>query len=100
MEAENKAEKPKNKKRVIVKTLVFLLVLLVIAALVPQKLRYRDGGTVEYRAALYSVTKWHAIAEGEEPGEYYYRVGTTVKILGRTVHDDQRVVSAGELKAQ
>ena len=100
MEAESKAEKSKSRKRVIVKTLVFLLVLLIIAALIPQKLRYRDGGTVEYRAALYSVTKWHAIAEGEEPGEYYYRVGTTVKILGRTVKDDQRVVPASELEEQ
>jgi hypothetical protein len=96
METESKAEKPKNKKRVIVKTLVFLLVLLFIAALIPQKLRYKDGGTVEYKAVLYSVTKWHAFAEGEEPGEYF-RVGTTVKILGRTVSDDRRVVPAEEL---
>lgn len=99
MEIQSEASKAKTGKHVIVKTLVFLLVLLFIAALVPQKLRYRDGGSVEYRALVYSVTKWHGIAEGEEPGEYYH-VGTTVKILGRTVRDDQRIVPAGELNGE
>ena len=95
MEAENKAEKSKSRKRVIVKTLVFLLVLLIIAALIPKRLFYNDGGSVEYRALIYTVTKWHGIDEDEEQGEYYH-VGTTVKILGRTVRDDQRIVPAGE----
>ena len=98
METQSQAPKAKNKKRVILKTLAFLLALLLIAALVPKKLRYRDGGSVEYKALVYSVIKWHAIAGGEDPAGEYYRVGTTVRIFGQSVHDEQKVVPAGELE--
>ena len=95
MEIQSEAPKEKTGKHVIVKTLVFLLVLLIIAALIPKRMYYNDEGSVEYRALVYSVTKWHGIDEDEEQGEYYH-VGTTVKILGRTMRDDQRIVPAGD----
>ena len=79
---------------------IILAAVLAVVLLFPVKLRYKDGGTVSYRALLYSVTKYHAIDEvmpGED-GNYTWRflVGTEVKLLGFTVFDNTRYEPAGE----
>ena len=77
-----------------------LIIIIVIAAvvlallLIPHKYLYKDGGTVEYSAALYSVTDYHAFADVfNENGElqYGYKVGKVVKILGFVVSDDTHI---------
>lgn len=79
---------------------IILAVVAAVVLLLPVKLRYKDGGSVEYKALLYSVTKYHAIAgEFDADGNFVeqYRVGTEVKLLGHTVFDNSRVVPAEEL---
>ena len=56
------------KKRIIIVSICFAVVLL----LLPMKYRYKDGGTTEYRAILYSVINWHAIDNNYDSG---YKTG-------------------------
>ena len=44
-----------NKKRWIT---VIAVVLLLALLLIPVKIQYRDGGTVQYKAMTYSVIRW------------------------------------------
>lgn len=77
-------EKNTKKKRLI-RNIIIIIALIVL--LFPIKLRYKDGGTVEYKAIVYSVTDYHAIhsAEGE------YLVGITVEVFGIEVFDNTRI---------
>ncbi len=72
------------------KKALILLILIFIAFLIPMKIQYKDGGTVEYRAILYSVQKNHALkTENYRTG---YLIGTEVRILNFTVYDDSEFV--------
>ena len=67
-----------------------LLILVVIAMLIPMYCGFKDGGTVQYRAVLYSVTQRHEIAVQEHRRGYY--IGTEVRILFWQVYDDVEFV--------
>lgn len=54
---KHKRDKKKRKK-------LFVL-LLVIVLFFPITYRYKDGGTVSYKAILYSYTKYHRMEEYE-----------------------------------
>lgn len=69
------------------RTKVILIVLLCLILLVPIPVGYKDGGTVEYNAVLYTVRKVHRIPDRKPTG---YDVGTQVRILFWTVYDDVR----------
>lgn len=61
------------KRKLILIAICFILVLL----LLPLKYQYKDGGTIEYRAVLYSIIKWHTIDNNYEDGyktdvEYHF----------------------------
>ena len=59
---------------------------LLLAALCPIPFHLKDGGTVEYRALLYSVSKIHRLndLEAEDP----FQKGTVVKVLGIELYND------------
>ncbi|MCM1537938.1 MAG: hypothetical protein NC254_06035 [bacterium] len=71
----------RKKKAAIVCGMILALILLI-----PVPLRYKDGGTVEYRAVLYSVKLVHTMAPAESGLEYVE--GTVVTILGIEVFDN------------
>jgi len=75
-----------KKRMVIIAAIVLALILLF-----PIPLRYRDGGTIEYRSIvnLYSITKLHELRPIEEGGGF--NVGTEVRIFGVTVYRNLRV---------
>ena len=75
-------QKKKSKRNIIIVILVILLVLLF-----PIPRHYKDGGTVEYKSLVYSVTDYHAIHSAEN--EYF--VGMTVEVFGIEVFDNTRV---------
>ena len=50
-----------NKKR---KRLIILCLILLILC-IPIKYNYKDGGTVSYRAILYSYTKYHKLIDDD-----------------------------------
>lgn len=48
------------------KAAVITAALILILFLIPVKFTYKDGGTVQYKAALYTVVKWNRFTEPEE----------------------------------
>lgn len=70
-----------KKKVCIIAIIIFLLILLI-----PIPLHYKDGGTVEYKAILYSVKNNHYMTDGGN------MIGTEVRILWFTVYDDTEFI--------
>ncbi len=64
------------------RNIVLICVLLAIALLVPLPRPLDDGGSVEYRASLYTVTDHHSFVIDHETDEGYFREGITIEILG------------------
>ena len=64
--------------------LIGALALLLLCGLIPRKQFLEDGGSVEYRALLYSVTDVREIG-GNGPDEY--REGLRVEVLGVKIFD-------------
>lgn len=65
------------------KAIIIVCVLLIIVLLFPIPMRLRDGGTVQYKAILYTVLDIHSLAtiEEQEAGKEFNE-GTIVEILG------------------
>ena len=61
------------------KAIAIGLILLGFILLLPIPLRYKDGGTVEYRALLYSVYDVHRLAiepvDGYDDGDHCRNIG-------------------------
>ena len=66
------------------KAIAIGLILLMFILLIPIPLRYKDGGTVEYRALLYSVYDVHRLAIEPVGG---YDDGIIVEVLGFEVYN-------------
>ena len=70
------------KKKVIIVSIVALIMLVL---LIPRPRYLNDGGTVEYKAVLYNITKLHKLNEYSPTG---YDEGTKIEILGIEVYND------------
>lgn len=64
------------------------VIIILIIMLIPIKFGVKDGGTVVYKAVLYSVTKRHEMSGPpiQPTGGYY--IGTEIKILFFEVYND------------
>ena len=74
----------------------FVLIFLVLVLLIPSPfpIELDDGGTVIYRAALWSVEKRHRLwQEGDTKG---YMVGTLISILSFELYNDVEFVLTEE----
>ena len=71
------------KKKIIIVMVIVILALLIL--LVPRPRYLNDGGTVEYKAVLYNVTKLNKLNYYSASG---YDRGTIVEILGKEVYND------------
>jgi len=67
------------------KWLTGICIALALVLLFPIPLRLKDGGSVEYKALLYSVTDVHRLAPESESG---YLEGTVIEILGAEVFNN------------
>lgn len=67
------------------KIIVFIIALLFILALIPIPMKLKDGGSVEYKAVLYSVTKIRRINTQSLTG---YETGWEIKILGFQIYNN------------
>lgn len=75
------------------KVIILVIVVIVLAILlIPIPTKLRDGGSTEYKALLYSVTKYHELVPASENGEEQYLDGTSVKILGMEVFNNKKDV--------
>ncbi|MBD5140905.1 MAG: hypothetical protein HDT25_05770 [Ruminococcus sp.] len=79
------------------KVISAIIVIIMAILLVPFPHFYKDGGTVEYRAVLYCVTKSHAMNGPEQQDDGYY-IGTIVEILGFEVYNDVEFYSYQTLR--
>lgn len=68
-------------KKALIPILTVAAIILAAALLIPFPIRYKDGGSVEYRAALYSITDVHRISP-----ENGFIDGLEIKILGFEVY--------------
>ena len=66
-----------------------IMVLALLFCLVPERRLYKDGGTVECRALLYRVTRWHAMVDAGTTRE-----GLEVQVLGFRVYDGRHLADA------
>ena len=69
-----------KKKIILIVVLIILLILLI-----PIPIKLRDGGSTEYRALLYTVTRYNKLDESKETG---FVNGTKIEILGFEVYDN------------
>ncbi len=65
---------------------VIIIPAVLLILLFPFRSVYRDGGTVNYKAVLYEVTKYH-IGVGE------YTAGLNIKIFGIEVYENRYIVN-------
>lgn len=77
-----------------------IIVIILCNLLIPIKSRYLDGGTVEYRALVYRVTRYHRATVDmihidnvhySRRGNTSYLVGTEVSVLGHTIYDSSHL---------
>lgn len=80
----------KSTKKVLIATGVVAAILLF-----PVTIQQRtDGGTVTYKAILYSVTDWHEMTGlDSDDGKTTYVEGLSIEILGIEVFDNRSLVS-------
>lgn len=71
-----------KRKIAVIATIVLALAII----LVPRRLQYEDGGSVEYKALTYSITKYHCIAPVESGRGF--DEGWKIKLFGITLRDD------------
>lgn len=71
------------------KKIIIIVSSLILAAvlLIPTPMYMEDGGTVEYKAILYSVADVHRLNQDEET-DALYQEGTIIKILGFEVFNN------------
>lgn len=65
------------------KIVIIICVIIAIILLVPRPIKLNDGGSIEFRASLYSITKYHKLAESLE-----YIDGIGIKILGKEIYNN------------
>ena len=64
---------------------IILILIIIILMLIPIPTKLKDGTSTEYKALLYSITKYHIINQDSITG---YDDGFKIKILGITIYDN------------
>lgn len=64
--------------------LIWIVCILFTLCLIPVPMHYKDGGSINYRAVLYEITKYHQMTDIEG----IFRTGISVEILGIEVYHD------------
>lgn len=68
------------------KIILIIIILIAIILLFPIPMELKDGGSVEYRALLYTVTKYHKLAPIETESGYIDGIG--IEILGKEIFNN------------
>lgn len=70
------------------RTVILILAALMIILLFTIRLQLKDGGTVEYRAVLYKVSKVHRLTEEKADSVKPYDEGLIIRIFGLEIYND------------
>ena len=66
------------------KIIIILIVIVLIILLIPVQYRLKDGGSIQYKAIIYDITKVHRISEKSSTG---YEDGLIIKVLGFQIYN-------------
>ena len=69
------------------KSIVILIIIIGLILLIPIPMKLRDGGSIEFKAILYTITKYHRLTV-KENGEAQYIDGIGIEILGMEVYNN------------
>ena len=67
------------------KKIVIIFILILVLFILPIPLKLKDGGSIEYKSMLYSVTKIHRLNHQSATG---YEDGWKIEILGIQVYNE------------
>ena len=67
------------------KILIAVIVIILLVLLIPIPMRLRDGGTIEYKALIYTVSKVHKLNHNSASG---YDNGLIIKIFGKEIYNN------------
>ena len=67
------------------KVIIAIIIMILLVLLVPVPMHLRDGGTVEYKALTYTISKVHRLNYNSESG---YDDGWIIKILGKQIYNN------------
>lgn len=70
------------------KFIITIIVVILLILLVPIPNHLKDGGTVEYKALTYNITKVHALNESSPTG---YDEGLVIKLFGKTIYNSIKI---------
>ena len=72
------------------KVIIFIIIIVGLILLFPIPMHLLDGGSVEYKALLYTITKYHKLAPIEEGKDVTYIEGLGIKILGKEIYNNTK----------
>ncbi len=72
------------KKKILIAVIVIILLVLLVL-LVPIPMRLKDGGTIEYKALIYTISKVHRLNHNSKSG---YDNGLIIKIFGKEMYNN------------
>lgn len=67
------------------KILIAVIVIILLVLLIPIPMRLRDGGTIEYKALIYTISKVHRLNHNSKSG---YDNGLIIKIFGKEIYNN------------
>lgn len=67
------------------KIILFIVIIAILVLLVPIPFKLRDGGSIEFKALLYTITKYHRLDMESETG---FQDGLGIKILGMEIYNN------------
>lgn len=67
------------------KIIILVVIVIALILLVPIPMHLKDGGTIEYNALLYKISKVHRLSHKTEIG---YEDGIVIEILGKKIYDN------------
>lgn len=77
------------KKKIIIITIIIIALIL----LIPIPFRLKDGGSIEFRALLYTITKYHKLAPIDENTDSEHIDGISIEILGMEIYNSTHKVN-------
>ena len=72
------------------KVIIFIIIIVILILLFPIPMHLKDGGSVEYKALLYTITKYHKLAPIEEGKDVKYIDGIGIEILGKEIYNNTK----------
>lgn len=70
------------------KAIIIVLLLVALILLFPIRGQFKDGGSVEYRAILYTVYDVHSLYDDGSRTEVRFVEGTIIEVLGHQVYNN------------